>query len=307
MTTILRPLSTSELLDRTFHLYRNNFMMFVGIAAVPQVVVFALRVSDILWLRQAIRFPGTRMVGFYLAGFVAIQVCHAATVCAVSSLHLGHPSSIWSAYRSAKRSLPRVVGIALVAFALPFILGILVGLVALATTVALFASEGAFPLGRGPWIGMALVFLLFVAAPLFSITWWVRWSLVVPVTVLEGGGLRASMRRSRTLSAGRRWRVFVIYVLVLALTWTVVVLLKAPFYAMIQWRAFLQPVRISSSAAIFGAISNFASYSLVSPLLTIALTLIYYDERIRREGFDLQVMIATLERAPENPVAAPAL
>ena len=33
MVTVLRPLSTSELLDRTFHLYRNNFVVFAGIAA----------------------------------------------------------------------------------------------------------------------------------------------------------------------------------------------------------------------------------------------------------------------------------
>jgi len=307
MTTILRPLSTSELLDRTFHLYRNNFVMFIGIAAVPQVGVFALRVSNILWLRQPIPSQGARVAGLYLAGFVAIQVCHAATVSAVSSLHLGHSSSIWSAYRSAKRSLPRVVGIALVAFALPFILGILLALAALGIASGLFAAVGPFPLDRGPWIGLAAVFIIFVAAPLFSIRWWVRWSLVVPITVLEGGGLRASMRRSRALSEGRRWRVFVTYVLVLGLTWMVVVLLQTPFYAMIKWHAFLRPARISSNAAIFAAICNFASYSLVSPLLTIALTLIYYDERVRREGFDLQVMIGTLERAPENPAAAPAL
>jgi len=307
MTTILRPLSTSELLDRTFHLYRNNFLMFLGIAAVPQVGVFALRVSDTLWLHHTIPNRMARAAGLYLAGFIAIQVCHAATASAVSNLHLGHGASIWSAYRSAKSSLPRVVGIALVAFALPFILGILVGLVAFAISVGLVAGFDVFTPGAGPWIGITATFILFVAAPLFSITWWVRWSLVVPITVLEGGGLRSSMRRSRALTEGRRWRLFVMYVLVVGLTWTVVVLLQAPFYAMIEWHGFLRPARISSIAAMVGASSNFASHSLVSPLLTIALTLIYYDERVRREGFDLQVMIAALERAPQNPAAAPAL
>ncbi|HKE30376.1 MAG TPA: hypothetical protein VKD65_01535, partial [Candidatus Angelobacter sp.] len=34
MTTALRPLTTGELLDRTFVLYRNNFMLFAGIATV---------------------------------------------------------------------------------------------------------------------------------------------------------------------------------------------------------------------------------------------------------------------------------
>ncbi len=32
MDLALRPMSTSQLLDRTFHLYRNNFVLFAGIA-----------------------------------------------------------------------------------------------------------------------------------------------------------------------------------------------------------------------------------------------------------------------------------
>jgi len=35
MSTLLRPLSTSELLDRTFFLYRNHFLVFAGIALSP--------------------------------------------------------------------------------------------------------------------------------------------------------------------------------------------------------------------------------------------------------------------------------
>ena len=43
MSTLLRPLSTSKLLDRAFFLYRNNFVVFAGIAAIAQLPVLALR------------------------------------------------------------------------------------------------------------------------------------------------------------------------------------------------------------------------------------------------------------------------
>ena len=43
------------------------------------------------------------------------------------------------------------------------------------------------------------------------------------------------------------------------------------------------------------AIGSFLSTSFVGPLLEIAFTLIYYDERVRKEGFDLQLMMANLE------------
>ena len=38
----LRPLSLGELLDRTFTLYRNHFWLFVGIMAVPQLLILAI-------------------------------------------------------------------------------------------------------------------------------------------------------------------------------------------------------------------------------------------------------------------------
>jgi len=45
MTTQLRPLSLSELLDRTFQLYRQYFMLFVGIVALPQLVLLAAQLA----------------------------------------------------------------------------------------------------------------------------------------------------------------------------------------------------------------------------------------------------------------------
>ncbi len=34
MDASLRPMSTSQVLDRTFFLYRNNFVLFAGIALI---------------------------------------------------------------------------------------------------------------------------------------------------------------------------------------------------------------------------------------------------------------------------------
>src|SRR5260370_38442849 len=42
----LRPLSIGELLDRTFSLYRRNFLLFIGISAIPQLLVLAMRLSQ---------------------------------------------------------------------------------------------------------------------------------------------------------------------------------------------------------------------------------------------------------------------
>src|SRR5947207_15060684 len=114
MVTVLRPLSTSELLDRTFHLYRNNFVVFVGITALPQLVVLAFQLGS-----AAMLFSGS-WAGFGLGavvaaliGFIAVEISHAATVMAVSNLHLDRATSIGSAYSAAKSSMGRVIGISL--------------------------------------------------------------------------------------------------------------------------------------------------------------------------------------------------
>jgi hypothetical protein len=54
------------------------------------------------------------------------------------------------------------------------------------------------------------------------------------------------------------------------------------------------------------AIGIFVSTTLVGALATIALSLIYYDQRVRKEGFDLQLMMSTLEAGAPTAAAAPA-
>jgi hypothetical protein len=47
----------------------------------------------------------------------------------------------------------------------------------------------------------------------------------------------------------------------------------------------------------------FISQCLVGPLATIAFSLVYYDERVRKEAFDLQLMMTTIDAAtlPASP------
>jgi hypothetical protein len=40
-------------------------------------------------------------------------------------------------------------------------------------------------------------------------------------------------------------------------------------------------------------------------LATIALSLVYYDERVRKEAFDLQLMMMTLDATAPAPPPAP--
>src|SRR5271167_1996115 len=43
MISPLRPMSTGEILDRTFNLYRNNFALFAGIGVLPAALILIVQ------------------------------------------------------------------------------------------------------------------------------------------------------------------------------------------------------------------------------------------------------------------------
>ena len=147
---------------------------------------------------------------------------------------------------------------------------------------------------------------LVLIVPLIALRWWLAWSLVVPVTVLEGGGLRASMRRSKALTKGCRGRIFLIYLLIGILVAVVSWMIQLPLLAVMGLRSFREANSMSAAAQAIAAAGVFLSTSLVGALGTIALTLIYYDQRVRKEGFDLQLMMSTLEGGGQAAAVAPA-
>jgi hypothetical protein len=268
MVTVLRPLSMSELLDKTFHLYRNNFVLFLVITAIPQVVVFGLR----LWYATTLANGGgaARPVSILISliAYVAIEISAAATVIAVSHRYLDRPITAGQAFAGASASMLRVV------------------LIALAVIVA---------------AGLGLVLLIVPGVYL-----WLMWSLAVPVTVLEGGGLNVSTQRSRHLTKGSRGRIFAIYLLIAILAYVITIIFQIPLGIFVVYlRGHVGPHSLPMIAVLSSA-GTFLSTSLVGPLATIALTLIYYDERVRKEGFDLQLMMASLQAGPQAPAAVAA-
>ena len=47
METNLRPMSLGEILDRTAQIYRTNFLLFAGIAAIYAGIVLVLNLAQI--------------------------------------------------------------------------------------------------------------------------------------------------------------------------------------------------------------------------------------------------------------------
>jgi hypothetical protein len=254
MQTHLRPLSTGELLDKAFGMYRNHFLLFAGIAAIANVVPLLLSLFA--------RFAGPmETVGSIVAALVAVlgsllasALAQGATVYGVSAIHLGNSTTISDSFRQIKRKIGRIILI---------------------------------NIGLGLIVGFGLILLI---AP--GLIWLTMYSLAIPAAVLENLGGNESLSRSKTLSQGGRGRIFAIYVLVFILQFSVgwvLAMIEQQFFRLLSHSA-----TGTTLSAVLQIISRFGVDTLVYPLGTIAIVLVYYDQRVRKEAFDLEHLMQTM-------------
>src|SRR5258707_15183717 len=112
MTASLRPLSTGELVDRAFALYRTHFSLFLGIFALPHLLVFAYQC-----LQFVNQTPGRPLLGAVwgmgagLLSLVVSAASQAAAVIAVSQVYLDRPASVMDSFSKVKGQIIRVIGL----------------------------------------------------------------------------------------------------------------------------------------------------------------------------------------------------
>src|SRR5580693_2650272 len=276
-TLDLRPLSLGELLDRTFFLYRRHFLLFVGIAAIPYTFFFIINLATALvpvfaQTAASSRLPtaGLAAVGIggglfaliaVLAGAVAFLFSVGATVFAVSEIYTGCQTSI-------RESLGRVRGKTGTIFGVLF----LSGLIMIAGFIALIVP------------GIYLMCRICVATP---------------AALLEDIGPSDSIRRTFDLTRNFAGRAFMIYLLYFAMVWGVVAVFQFPFMLLLAISAKQMQLRVLLTVLM--QVGNFIGSVLVAPVSTIGFALFYYDLRVRKEAFDLQMMMQAIGADPMSP------
>ena len=294
----LRPLAVGEVLDRVFSLYRTHFWLLVGLSTVSAGVSVAVAILRLVFLHfssLSVGSPSYALVngaiafvqlGFYL---IAYSLTLAATTSAVNALYLGEPTSMGIALRTARRLWLRCMGItfwqgwsAAWAFLLLLLL-IPIGL------IPGMRSMGG--LGTG-----ILFFLGILVCSVYGAIAYLRNSLAVPAEVVEDLGVRAAMRRSKNLATDRLFRIFLLFLLMYAL-YLVTAVITVPLTLIIA----KSPAAEHFVAQGIILAVNFVSTSLVGPIAAIGLCLFYFDERVRREGFDIEVLLRDVSNYSPPP------
>jgi hypothetical protein len=247
-------------------------------------------------------------VPIYLA---ATALATAAMSHAVSLVYLGGTTTIRGAYKSVWRLRGRFMGLYLLQ-------AVFVGVVPIAGWIALvFLAAGATALAKKAGMGSssdvvlgAMMFLVMI--PLFGYAVWMllRCSLAFPACVVEQRKVWLSLKRSFHLSQGTKGRISLLFLLVAALGWLLSMAVTIPLTILL---ALIPGINNPQHAQMVGVLmllivyaASFAVQSLVKPIYGIALVLFYYDQRIRKEGFDIEWMMQQAGMAPAiNPEPQP--
>jgi MFS family permease len=319
MDSTLRPLSTSQLLDRTFFLYRKNFVLFAGVGAIAPTLLVLMQFGF-----AALGFPpqpGRRrasspeqvlvlallwFICYMLAAVIGNAIASGATVHAVSRTHMGEPVTIVESYKKVLSRLGTVLLIILMVFVCQsFVGGAGGGIAGVLAAVVIPALSG----GSGGAIAlMVIAIVVAVSIAVFGMLagfyFYFRFSLSVPAAIVEGIGPVKAMKRSFWLANGSIVRIFLLYLLAWALAFGLTLVFAIPAQILATVLVLKKSFLI---ALVVQQLGSFIAGVLAAPIAPIAVSLVYYDQRIRKEAFDLQLMMQSIDQAAplQTAVAAP--
>ena len=281
----LRPLRIGELLDRAIRLYRANFLTFIGIIALVYVPLTVLQTfaSSLLSTSVTQMTPdqlfsnSSYWIGMAATLFIAVLqfilvqgIAMGALARAVADNNLGKKTGILDAYREIGSSWLSLLG------ALIFVAFI---------AIVIFLWWFVPCIGWVTGLGM-----------LFYLTAVVN-QLVPPVVVLEDQTATGSVRRAWSLARRRFWPVLG-YAFLLGLFSLLVVNGPAAIANVILaqiFRTIGDASRYLVLTSIVQGLVTLIFALLYYPLQMTAFTLVYFDLRVRTEGFDIALITMQAE------------
>ena len=306
METGLRPMTLGEILDRTAQLYRTNFLLFAGIFAVYSGVSLALNLFTLglLELLKRLHMAGALMwttlsstlvellILFLLFGAAVAAICRA-----VAWVHLGERATIRGAYQSI---LPRtgryiwLMTITALAVWTPIALlycgyvGTLVFYTKSAGNHVAGHPAAANPLAVSVFATVTVVFiLLLIPAGIYTIWMAVRYALALPACVVENLKAVKALGRGVDLSKGARWQILVLGLLIGAI--------KVGLTLITQSFIFISAVKhhgqVGAGLTAVSSVISFFTNTFLGPIYATGVTLFYYDQRVRKEGYDIEWMM----------------
>lgn len=311
----LAPLGPGDLIDRAVRFYRKFFWTLVLIASPPVIVGTLISVGWTIAGRQifnigADKYSAETTFYYVFLWFGTLIIWLTETIATlvvmggasrnfVRHLLFEEPITFGETYRN---TFKRLAGLVFASTFIAFLLGI-IGLVIFyfgmtVAALAIFLIVAALEFVPV----LAFIFSLIVGIAAAVGTAWLfflvasRLAFIPQVMLVEGQGVFAAIARSATLAGGSTRRLAALFIFTTVATYSALALLYVP----LAWYASANGVELMTfDADLIPAWYEIAynliwqvSFILLSPVWMIGLCLLYVDERVRREGYDIELMAA---------------
>lgn len=296
----LRPLGVGDIVDRTIGLYRASPGLFLVLAALPYIALAIVSLGlNLAFVRTTpfTTFPTTfdpsdpasfaSFTPSELSGLVTyavvigvvsllvLSVQAAAIVDAMSKRYLGQPTTLGGSLRAGLRASVRLILASIVVF-VAFLVVVIVGVILVGVVSAVLGNPIPALIGV---VGLFVLVFYLVAS----------WMPLPAVVTLEEKGPVAGLRRTWQLAGGARWRILGLLTLMTILQGILGLLFAFVFLGTV--------VTEGPTRTVLQEVANLAVNALWAPIQWGVFTLLYYDLRVRKEAFDLQLAAEAMPRA----------
>lgn len=322
----LVPLGAGDLIDRAVRLYRRHLFTLMRIAA-PPVVVTAI--GWVLWtigIREVFSTSNTAALAFYLlltlAGVGVIIGGHifglivmgGASRNLVTHLLWNEPVLVRTTYAAVRSRFWSLLGATImvvlwlcmslmVGFFGGYMVGLVLGLILvfLAHWAPIWLTVFAGVIGSIVATAVSLWLFFFMAGKV---------AYVPQVMLVEGKRVFESISRSFSLARGNVRRLMAMTFFITFATYSALMILVLPL-GLFAW---LNGITLSPFSAAEWPMWYAIAYSVIEPLSSILLapvwmlgmSLLYVDERVRQEGYDIELMASQkLDAMPQVNVTSP--
>jgi hypothetical protein len=311
----LRPLTAGEILDGAFTAIRWNPKTILTSSAVVATISGVL-VGLVTFFLQRDALPNVSVpasggtltptqVGnlaittFALLGVTGVVTFFANTILtglltvAIGQGALGRKETLGGAWRATRSRIWALFGTVLLA-AVFLVLGWALA-VGLAVGVGVALGAGA----HLPAVGVLVGLLIGGTATVFAVITLVRWTVSIPVVMLEAAGPLTGLRRSWRLVRRSWWRVLGIVLATEVIVGIANAIISVPFGLASGASSFIAPhTQVSIVGVIVSAVGDIVAGTVTAPMLAGVVVLLYTDLRMRREGMDITLQAAAAGEAP---------
>jgi hypothetical protein len=313
----LAPMSAGDIIDRAVRLYRRNFLALLRIVIAPSVVAYAGSiVMSIGWRNFTLSRGDARVAITFtmvLAGFVTWAIGKAAFYAVlggssrslVSHFFEGKPILARDVYQAVRGRIWSLIGatimIGLLIMGLMMIVYFVISILAAIFILMMAAIISDLPRWiQAVFTGVFSVVAVATLAAAFLLIY-SRIVYVPQILMVEGKGVFNSIGRSFSLAGGEIRRIGALFLFWIYVSWSVLLLLFLPLGWVSDWILPFNPDQPLWYSIAWQTVTQLSEI-LLMPIFMIGCTLLYLDSRVRKEGFDVE-LLANLTLAP--PPAAP--